>query len=83
VDGRVRQARVAVGACSEVAQRLPQLETELQGARGPSLGQIVRPEHFLGLTPIDDVRASATYRIDAVATLVARMLDRVAAAGTS
>ena len=31
-DGRIHDARLAVGACSEVAQRLTGLETRLQGA---------------------------------------------------
>lgn len=75
-DGIIRQARIAVGACSEVARRLTVLETALVGAKAnPGLGAMIQPEHLAGLAPIDDVRASAAYRHDAVRTLIARALD--------
>src|SRR5262245_41882597 len=48
-DGRIARARVAVGACSEVAQRLPDLEAELRGipaAAVSTAGRAVRPEHL-------------------------------------
>ncbi len=75
-EGRIAQARVAVGSCSAVAQRLLQLEQGLvgQGAvRGFS--DRVAPEHLAGLAPIDDVRATADYRRDAALTLVKRALE--------
>jgi CO/xanthine dehydrogenase FAD-binding subunit len=76
-DGTVARARVAVGACSEVAQRLPALEAELAG-RPAAAGSaaIVRPEHLAGLTPIDDVRGTAEYRRDAALTVVRRALAK-------
>jgi CO/xanthine dehydrogenase FAD-binding subunit len=78
-DGRVVQARVAVGACSAVARRLTALERELAGAPArPGLGALARPEHLAPLSPIDDVRASAAYRLDAALTLVRRALDACA-----
>jgi len=74
-DGRLRGARVAVGACSAVAQRLRTLEDDLLGApAGPDLAGLVRADHLAGLSPIDDVRASAAYRQDAALTLVRRAL---------
>ena len=74
-DGRIVAARVAVGACSAVAQRLPALERELGGARvDPTLVQRVQPTHLAPLAPIDDVRGSAAYRQDAVLTLLRRLL---------
>jgi CO/xanthine dehydrogenase FAD-binding subunit len=74
--GRVRDARVAVGSCSVRAQRLTALERALIGASaGSGLGAIVSPEHLELLTPIDDVRGTATYRRDAALTLVRRALD--------
>jgi CO/xanthine dehydrogenase FAD-binding subunit len=75
-DGRVLQARVAVGSCSAVARRLRALEAELVGAsvRG-GLGVVVKPEHLAPLSPIDDVRATAEYRIDASLRLVQRALN--------
>jgi CO/xanthine dehydrogenase FAD-binding subunit len=77
----VAAARVAVGACSVVAKRLPALEAALVGRPlAPGLGRAVRPEHVAALSPIDDVRGSAEYRLGAAATLVARALERLAVA---
>jgi CO/xanthine dehydrogenase FAD-binding subunit len=74
--GRVADARVAVGSCSAVARRLPELEGELVGAAvREGLGRRVRPEHLQSLSPIDDVRATAEYRMDASLTLVQRALN--------
>jgi CO/xanthine dehydrogenase FAD-binding subunit len=75
-ESKVTQARVAVGSCSAVARRLRALEDELVGAsvRG-GLGEIVRPQHLAPLSPIDDVRATAEYRMDASFRLVQRALD--------
>jgi CO/xanthine dehydrogenase FAD-binding subunit len=74
--GVVEEARVAVGACSAQAQRLRALEQSLTGAPArPGMGAMVRLEHLAPLSPIDDVRATASYRRDAALTLVARALD--------
>lgn len=73
---RVLEARVAVGSCSAVAQRLRALEGELVGASvRDGLGAVVRPEHLDPLSPIDDVRATAEYRMDASLRLVQRALN--------
>ena len=75
-EDSIVEARIAVGACSEVARRLTALETALVGTKaGPGLGAMIEPAHLAGLAPIDDVRASAEYRRDAVRTLIARTLD--------
>ncbi len=75
-DERIEAARVAVGACSPVARRLPALETRLVGAIAvPGIGELVDPEHLADLTPIDDVRGSAAYRRAAATTLVRRALE--------
>ena len=75
-SGRVEEARIAVGACSARAQRLKALEQELRGMRASrGIGAAVRPEHIAALSPIDDVRATASYRREAALTLVARALD--------
>ncbi|OFX01449.1 MAG: xanthine dehydrogenase, partial [Alphaproteobacteria bacterium RIFCSPHIGHO2_12_FULL_66_14] len=59
-DSRVANARVAVGACSAVAQRLPALEAALVGAPlDGSLADRVDLAHLAPLTPIDDLRGSA------------------------
>ena len=74
-SGLVSEARVAVGACSERAKRLPALEEVLTGAPAKAgIGTMVKPEH-LPLSPIDDVRATASYRRDAALTLVKRALE--------
>lgn len=75
-DGRVAYAALAVGACSEVAQRLPGLEAALVGRplTGAALGTIVQPHHLAALTPLSDVRGSAAYRRDAATILVRRVL---------
>jgi CO/xanthine dehydrogenase FAD-binding subunit len=75
-SGRVKEARIAVGACSARAQRLTGLEQELRGmAASRGIGAMVRSEHLAALSPIDDVRATASYRREAALTLVARALD--------
>lgn len=75
-SGRVAEARIAVGACSVVAERLFALEQELAGApAGPGLGALVEARHLETLSPIDDGRATAAYRRDAALTLVRRALD--------
>jgi CO/xanthine dehydrogenase FAD-binding subunit len=79
-ERRIARARVAVGACSEVAQRLPELETALVGlAAGTEAASLARTEHLARLTPIDDVRGSAAYRREVALTLVRRALATVLA----
>jgi CO/xanthine dehydrogenase FAD-binding subunit len=72
----VSQARVAVGACSPVAQRLTALEQALTHVHvGTGLGASATSDHLAMLAPIDDMRAPAAYRLDAALTLVRRALD--------
>ncbi len=79
-EGAIARARVAVGACSEVAQRLPELEAALAGAPArPSTVAVVTADHVAALQPIDDVRGTAAYRRDAALELVRRTLARVLA----
>jgi CO/xanthine dehydrogenase FAD-binding subunit len=68
---RIAQVRIAVGACSAVAKRLPELELALVAqAFAPSVQDAVKPEHVAALTPIDDVRGTGGYRKDAALQLV-------------
>ena len=77
--GAIARCGVAVGACSAAAQRLPALEAALAGrVLAPGIGAVVSPVHLAPLAPITDVRASAAYRGDAAATLVARALEKLA-----
>ena len=76
-QGRVQAAAVAVGACSEVAQRLSGLEEAIVGVAidGERLSNIVEARYLLPLRPLSDVRGTAAYRLDAARTLVGRALD--------
>ena len=77
---KILTARIAVGSCSAVAQRLRKLEQDLVGCPVEELGALVEPAHLASLSPIDDVRATAEYRLDASLTLVERALNACAAA---
>jgi len=78
-DGSVAEARVAVGACSPVPLRLPALEAALRGcALDAGLADVPEPSHLAPLTPIDDVRATAAYRLDAALTVLRRALRELA-----
>jgi CO/xanthine dehydrogenase FAD-binding subunit len=78
-DGRVASARIAVGACSPVAERLPNLEAALVGAPlDTRLADRVEVAHLAPLSPIDDVRGSAAYRSDATVTVLRRLLRGLA-----
>jgi CO/xanthine dehydrogenase FAD-binding subunit len=72
--GRIADARIAVGACSPVAQRLIALEARIQGLTPAAAAADVAAADLQGLAPIDDVRASADYRRHAAQVLVRRAL---------
>jgi len=72
--GRIAGARVAVGAASPVARRLPGLEAALVGLPVDTQGPFTRAEHLTQLSPIADVRGSAEYRAEAVAELCDRAI---------
>ena len=74
--GNICTARVVVGACSPVAQRLSSLEDTLRGK--PLDSGLVKPEHFSSLQPLDDVRATAAYRKAAALQLVRDIIDEAA-----
>jgi len=78
--GRVREAAVAVGACSAVARRLPAVEAALVGATpAEAAGRIAAADVAAVLAPIDDVRASAAYRAGAATELVRRAVTEAMA----
>ncbi len=74
-SGTVEFARVAVGACTPVAQRLNQLEQALVGVQLAEAPGVVEPEHLATLAPIDDVRASAAFRRAAAFQMVRDLLS--------
>jgi CO/xanthine dehydrogenase FAD-binding subunit len=72
-DGRVELAAVAIGACSAVATRLAGVEAALGGrAADVSLADAILSAPITELSPIDDVRGSAAYRLDAAREIAAR-----------
>jgi len=78
-DGRVSAARIVVGACSEVPQRIPAAEARLVG-RVPSamVAESIEAADLDRLAPIDDVRAPAAYRREAALVLVRRAVAGLA-----
>ena len=77
-EGIISDARIAVGACSPVAQRLFELESELRGKHrnDRALQHLPTRHHLDRLAAIDDVRATADYRLEATLTLIRRSLRR-------
>lgn len=76
-DGTIADARLAVGACSPVAQRLTELEGELRGRHiTDQFDHLLTMDHLAVLSPIDDVRATAAYRLEAALALIRRLLRR-------
>jgi CO/xanthine dehydrogenase FAD-binding subunit len=70
-DDRIEQAAIAVGSCSEVAQRLPQVEALVIGRNTSEIKTLrIDPDSLSELAPIDDVRATAIYRVEAASTLI-------------
>ena len=74
-DGVVSEAAISVGACSEVAQRLALLEAELIGKPVATFVDIPSLAHLDCLSPIDDVRAPASYRKGAVLEGIRRAIS--------
>jgi CO/xanthine dehydrogenase FAD-binding subunit len=81
LDGnRIASAAIAVGSCSGVAQRLPGVEASLVGAPLSAVAERISPKDIAAaLAPIDDIRATADYRLKAAAALVARALEEAIA----
>lgn len=78
-NGIIKDAGIAIGSCSAVATRLPQLEKTLISKQiSENFTAEITNEHFELLSPIDDVRATASYRMDASRELVIRTLKAMA-----
>ncbi|MCT7376392.1 FAD binding domain-containing protein [Chelativorans salis] len=71
-EGKVAEAAISVGSCSAVAQRLVGLEERLKGEPPQACSGIVATYNFPELSPIDDVRGTASYRLQAAREIVAR-----------
>ncbi len=79
-DGAVTDARIALGSVAPTIVRLPEVEAGLVG--GPLTETAIEAAASAAqaaVTPIDDLRAPATYRHDLVAVLVRRALAALAA----
>jgi CO/xanthine dehydrogenase FAD-binding subunit len=80
--GLVQRIRLAVGAASPVARRLPALEDDLKGLSSEALAQFeITEAHLAPLEPIDDLRATASYRLAAAGELVKRTVFAAAGFG--
>ncbi|MFT7058112.1 MAG: CO/xanthine dehydrogenase FAD-binding subunit [Pseudorhodobacter sp.] len=72
-QGRISGAAMAVGACSATARRLPELERELVGAKLAQAAARVHHDQVAPfLSPLDDLRATASYRAEAATELLRR-----------
>jgi CO/xanthine dehydrogenase FAD-binding subunit len=79
-DRGVSVARIVVGACSEVPQRIVAAEARLVGQLAePALAAEIGAADLARLAPIDDVRGTAAYRQAAALTLVRRAVAEVLA----
>lgn len=77
--GQVTAAALAVGSCSAVARRLPQIEALLIGAPVAQLAaRITDAAVAAALAPMDDLRATAAYRETAAAELLRRAVADLA-----
>lgn len=81
-DGLIRDATLAVGACSPVAVRLSELEDALKNveARESAISEAIERHHLSVLSPLSDIRASRDYRFEAAAPLIARTILKAAGA---
>ncbi|MDD2464849.1 MAG: xanthine dehydrogenase family protein subunit M [Desulfobulbus sp.] len=76
IDGTIAEARFAWGSVAPTVKRLPALEQELVGARLESetlrhAAAMVRS----GVSPIDDIRATAHYRRTVAGNVLVRFLE--------
>lgn len=76
--GRVSDIALAVGSCSAVATRLPDVESACLGQPVASIADHVGDDAVArALSPISDIRADAAYRATAAAELLRRALRDV------
>lgn len=71
-QGRISQAALAVGSCGPVACRLPRLEAAILGLTPAQALDQITAAALGALSPIDDIRATAAFRLEAAAELLRR-----------
>ncbi len=76
--GEVEEARFAWGSVAPTVVRIPALEAELAGARldAATIRRAAETAR-LGISPIDDIRATADYRRSVAANLLVRFLEGI------
>lgn len=75
LDGdTIGSVAVSVGSCSATARRLTRLERNLEGRSVGEISRVVATAQIDEIAPIDDVRANAAYRMEAVREIVTRAL---------
>lgn len=73
--GAIAHAAVAVGSCSAVARRLHALEKKLIGEpASTAVLDHLRDDDLAGLSPIQDIRGTTAYRMDAAMSLIRRAI---------
>jgi CO/xanthine dehydrogenase FAD-binding subunit len=76
-EGRISYAGIAVGSCAARARRLAALEARLLGLDRSTARALSIDDDMAKLSPIDDIRGTAAYRRDALASLLRRALCEV------
>jgi len=79
-SGKCCRCAIAVGSCSPVAQRLTELEQVLLGMSiddTEKIKEYIDAASLSELSPIDDVRGSAVYRLLAVRSVLKRAVSSV------
>lgn len=71
-SGRIALVQIAVGSCSATARRLSELEKELLGQRPDDVR--ITGSDLKGLSPIDDIRGTGAYRLEAAAEQCMRVI---------
>jgi xanthine dehydrogenase small subunit len=75
---RIAAARLAIGSCSAVPQRLHALEAALTAQPPATAADLVAASHLECLAPIEDIRGSAAYRRDAALAVTRDLLRALA-----
>jgi CO/xanthine dehydrogenase FAD-binding subunit len=80
LDGEVvTSARVALGAVADRPIRVAAVEAAVRGQRlGPAAADAARAALRTAIKPIDDVRSSASYRLQVAENLVSRFFSAIA-----
>jgi CO/xanthine dehydrogenase FAD-binding subunit len=75
--GVVRSARVALGAVADRPIRIPAVEDAVRGMTPAKAADAARAALRSAIKPIDDVRSTATYRLEVAENLVARFFSGI------